>query len=156
MGLDTDIGARLTLKTLLLFLLATPVQFWIGARFYVGMYNSLKSRYANMDTLIAGGTSVAYGYSVISVCSMGSLIAAPILLHLNWSFYAPQVILQMTNPTFEGHDYFETSALLIMFVVLGKYLESMAKGRTSDTLYQVNARLMRRLFAHSRLPFFFS
>lgn len=115
----------LSIKMFLLFLLATPVQFWIGSRFYVGMYKSLKRGYANMDTLIAGGTSVAYFYSVASI------------------------VLSMTLKDFEGDDYFETSALLITFVVLGKYLEAVAKGKTSEALHQV--WYLRRLFEVLRL-----
>ncbi|MHA7966447.1 heavy metal translocating P-type ATPase [Paenibacillus sp. CAU 1782] len=92
---------------------AAPVQFYVGAPFYAGAYKSLRSRGANMDVLIALGTSAAYFYSVY--------------LTLDWfrgggsSHHAPSL-------------YFETSAVLITLVVLGKWFESKAKGRTSDAI----------------------
>lgn len=99
-------------------ILATPVQFWIGAGFYKGMWSSLKMKTFNMDSLIAIGTSTAYIYSVVNyvsyVVSKGSWIG------LN-SEKIPEL-------------YFETAAFLITFVVLGKWLEAKAKGRTSDAI----------------------
>jgi Cu+-exporting ATPase len=86
------------------FLLATPVQFIIGLRFYKGTLAAIRNRTANMDMLIAIGTSAAYFYSVTTL------------------FFI------------EGEMFFETSALLITFVVLGKYLETLAKGRTSEAI----------------------
>ena len=91
----------------IMFLLATPVQFIAGWRFYRGMWGALKQRAGNMDTLIAIGTSAAYFYSVAAT-------------------FVPA--LQM-EPVF-----YETSALLITFVLLGKLLEARAKGRTSDAI----------------------
>ena len=90
-----------------MFLLATPVQFIAGWRFYRGAWGALKQRAGNMDTLIAIGTSAAYIYSVSAT-------------------FVPA--LQM-EPVF-----YETSALLITFVLLGKLLEARAKGRTSDAI----------------------
>ncbi|KAJ0267240.1 hypothetical protein HA466_0010980 [Hirschfeldia incana] len=90
--------------------LATPVQFVIGWRFYYGSYKSLRRGSANMDVLIALGTNAAYFYSLYSV-----LRAA-------------------TSPDFKGEDFFETSSMLITFILLGKYLEVMAKGKTSDAI----------------------
>jgi Cu+-exporting ATPase len=90
-----------------MFLLATPVQFIAGARFYKGAWGALKQRAGNMDTLIAIGTSAAYFYSVGAT-------------------FVPA--LQM-EPVF-----YETSALLITFVLLGKLLEARAKGRTSEAI----------------------
>ncbi|QLJ52506.1 MAG: Putative copper-exporting P-type ATPase A [Candidatus Fermentimicrarchaeum limneticum] len=95
-------------KGYVLFLLATPVQFIVGWRFYKSTWASLKQKTANMDTLIALGTSVAY-------------------------FYSLYLILQ--NPM--GETYFETSAVLITFVVTGKYLEARAKGRTSQAIREL-------------------
>ena len=89
----------------LMFLLATPVQFYVGGQFYVGAYKALRNRSANMDVLIAMGSSAAYFYSV------GVL--------LGW---------------LPGNMYFETSAVIITLVKLGKYLEARAKGRTSDAI----------------------
>ena len=89
----------------LLFALATPVQFYVGRQYYVGAYKSLRNGSANMDVLVALGSSVAYFYSVI------------IMLDL-----------------LPGHVYFETSAVIITLIILGKYLEARAKGRTSEAI----------------------
>ncbi len=89
----------------ILWFLATPIQFYIGKQFYVGAWAALKNKTSNMDTLIALGTSAAYFYSVYVV-----LFAV------------------------KGHQYFEASAVLITLVVLGKYLEAIAKGRTSEAI----------------------
>lgn len=95
-------------------LLSTPVQFWLGAGFYRGFWSSLKMGTFNMDSLIAIGTSTAYFYSL-------------------WNF----VSYVITKGTVIGnmHDlYFETAALLITFVLLGKWLESRAKSATSEAI----------------------
>lgn len=89
--------------------LVTPVQFVVGRRFYVGAFRSLKNRSANMDVLIAMGTTAAYVYSVFAI-----LYAA-----------------------ISGHwlvTYFETTVMLINFVLFGKYLEVVAKGKTSESI----------------------
>lgn len=88
----------------ILFLLATPVQFIPGKNFYLGAWASLKNRSASMDALIAIGTSAAYFYSV---AALFGLVA---------------------------EQYFETAAILITLVILGKYLEAVAKGRTSEAI----------------------
>jgi Cu+-exporting ATPase len=90
-------------------LLATPVQFWIGKRFYVGAWHSLRGSSANMDVLIALGTSMAWLYS-----------AAVTLLGLG-----------------DRHVYFEASAAIITLVLMGKLLEARAKGRTSAAIEQL-------------------
>ncbi|KAF3505380.1 hypothetical protein F2Q69_00040794 [Brassica cretica] len=100
----------LTIGEITRWLLATPVQFIIGWRFYVGSYKALRRGSANMDVLIALGTNAAYFYSLYTV-----LRAA-------------------TSPDFKGVDFFETSAMLISFIILGKYLEIMAKGKTSQAI----------------------
>jgi Cu+-exporting ATPase len=92
---------------LLSFALATPVQFIAGARFYRGAYHAIKNRAGNMDLLVAIGTSAAYFYSVAAT-------------------FVPALL---TQPVF-----YETSALLITFVLLGKLMETRAKGRTSDAI----------------------
>lgn len=89
--------------------LVTPVQFVLGRRFYIGAYKSLKRKSANMDVLVALGTTAAYVYSVSAV------------------LYGAATGIQL--PT-----YFETSAMLITFVLLGKYLEVLAKGKTSEAI----------------------
>ena len=92
-------------RGLLLFILATPVQFFVGWQFYKGAFIALKNKTSNMDTLIALGTSAAYFYSVYVV------------------FFDPM-----------KEQYFETAAILITLVVLGKYLEARAKGKTSSAI----------------------
>jgi Cu+-exporting ATPase len=87
------------------FLLATPVQLWSGRRFYRGAWKALRGGTANMDVLVALGTSVAYGFS-----------AAVFLLRL------------------EGHLYFEAAAIVITLVLLGKYLEARAKAKAAQSL----------------------
>ncbi|MCX6778143.1 MAG: heavy metal translocating P-type ATPase [Candidatus Micrarchaeota archaeon] len=91
-------------RLILLFLLATPVQFYAGLSFYRGAWSALRNKTATMDTLIAVGTSAAYFYSV------GALLGLTM------------------------EQYFETSAVLITLVILGKYLEALAKGRTSEAI----------------------
>ncbi|MFO7707252.1 MAG: heavy metal translocating P-type ATPase [Desulfobacterales bacterium] len=90
----------------LFWALATPVQFYTGWDYYTGGFNSLRNRSANMDVLVALGSSVAYGYSVA-------------------------VLLQ---PTLGHHVYFETSAVIITLIKLGKLLESRTKSRTGGAI----------------------
>ena len=90
------------------WLLATPVQFWAGWRFYTGAWNSLRGGGANMDVLVALGTSAAYFFSV-----------AVIVLGL------------------DSHVYFEASAAVVTLVRLGKLLEARAKSRTSAAIEQL-------------------
>ena len=87
-------------------MLATPVQFWAGARFYRGAWNALRGGGANMDVLVALGTSMAWLYSTV-----------------------------VTLAGWHGlHVYFEASAMVITLVLLGKLLEARAKARTSEAL----------------------
>ncbi|KAJ1387372.1 P-type ATPase [Sesbania bispinosa] len=109
-SLDAKVVNMLTVGEIARWVLATPVQFSLGWRFYSGSYKSLRHGSANMDVLIALGTNAAYFYSVYSV-----LRAA-------------------TSPHFKGSDFFETSAMLISFILLGKYLEILAKGKTSNAI----------------------
>lgn len=103
------------------WLIATPVQFWVGRRFYVGGWHALRGGGANMDVLIALGTTMAYLYSAV-VTLFG-------LHHL--------------------HVYFEASAVIITLVMLGKLLEARAKGKTSAAIEALirlqprNARIER-------------
>jgi Cu+-exporting ATPase len=92
-------------KGWVLFALATPVQFVGGYSFYKGAWTALKNKTSTMDTLIAIGTSVAYFYSVF---------------------------ILFTTPM--GELYFEVAAVLIALVLLGKYLEAAAKGKTSEAI----------------------
>ena len=97
-------------RNFLLWLLATPIQFYIGWSFYKGAWAALRNKTANMDSLIALGTSAAYFYSVYVVIFDSA-----------------------------GHQYFEAAAVIITLVVLGKYLEMVAKGKTSEAI----TKLMR-------------
>ncbi len=90
-----------------MFVLATPVQWYVGWQYYTGGYKALKNGSANMDVLIALGSSAAYLYSVVVLLSMGRLGEV---------------------------TYFETSALIITLIRVGKYLEAVAKGRTSAAI----------------------
>ncbi|MHB8895974.1 MAG: heavy metal translocating P-type ATPase [Candidatus Geothermincolia bacterium] len=100
------------------FILATPVQFIAGAGFYKGAWSSLRMKTFNMDSLIAIGTSTAYFYSVINYISFA--VSNKSLIGL-----AGAKIPNM---------YFETAAFLITFVLLGKWLEARAKGKTSEAI----------------------
>src|SRR5579859_5038637 len=96
--------------TWLFWAAATPVQFYVGWQYYVGAFKALRNKSANMDVLIAMGSSVAYGYSVV-------------------------VLLLSAFARYDlGHIYFETSAVIITLIMLGKYLEARAKGRTSEAI----------------------
>ena len=91
--------------TWLMFALATPVQFYVGWQYYVGAFKSLRNLSANMDVLIAMGSSVAYFYSIFIVLGL-----------------------------LPGHVYFETAAVIITLIKVGKFLEARAKGRTSEAI----------------------
>ena len=95
------------------FLLATPVQFILGARFYVAAWKAVKAGAGNMDLLVALGTSAGYGLSLYE-----------------WAIAAPG-----TMP----HLYFEASAVVIALVLLGKYLESRAKRQTASAIRALEA-----------------
>ncbi len=100
------------------FILATPVQFITGSSFYKGMISALKMRTFNMDSLIAIGTSVAYFYSAVNFIQ----------------YYATTNSLIGLAGAKIPELYFETAAFLITFVILGKYLEAKAKGRTGEAI----------------------
>lgn len=89
----------------LMLALATPVQFYVGWQYYVGAFKALRNKSANMDVLIAMGSSAAFFYS-----------------------------LPITFGWLTGHVYFETAAVIITLIKLGKFLEARAKGRTSEAI----------------------
>ncbi|HEX4330364.1 MAG TPA: heavy metal translocating P-type ATPase [Burkholderiales bacterium] len=107
-------GGDWMLPPLLQLLLATPVQFWLGWRFYSAGWRALKSGTANMDLLVALGTSAAYGLSLY-------------LLLRHWEHAAHQ------------HLYFESSAIVITLVLLGKWLETRAKRQTTVAIRALQA-----------------
>ncbi len=89
----------------LMLALAIPVQFYVGWQYYVGAFKALRNKSANMDVLIVMGSSAAFFYS-----------------------------LPITFGWLEGHVYYETAAVIITLIKLGKYLEARAKGRTSEAI----------------------
>lgn len=95
-----------------LLILTTPVQFWVGSRFYSGLKIIFKYRTADMNTLIAVGTLAAYFYSASVAFFLGFFSKAGI----------------------EPKVYFDTSAIIITLILLGKYLELLAKGRASEAI----------------------
>ncbi len=99
-------------KPYLLWALATPVQFWAGWRFYRGAWGALRHRTADMNTLIAVGTSAAYFYSMVVVLSPGLFTVGGL----------------------EPHLYFDTSAMIIALILLGRFLEVRARGQTSEAI----------------------
>jgi Cu+-exporting ATPase len=111
MGMGRDLGlvphgiAHAGWYDWVMFSLAAPVQFIVGAQYYVGAYKALRNRSANMDVLIAMGSSAAFAYSVTVLFGL-----------------------------IPGHLYFETSAVIVTLIRLGKYLEARARGRTGEAI----------------------
>src|SRR3970282_1745685 len=108
--------ARFTLSpfssALLQLALVTPIQFYVGSRFYRGAWATAKHGTTDMNTLVALGTTVAYAYSLVATFFPG-LFAVP--------GAAP-------------HVYFDTSAAIISLILLGRYFETRAKGKTSEAV----------------------
>lgn len=94
------------------FVLATPVQLWAGWRFYRGMWAVTRHGTADMNTLVAVGTSAAYLYSAAAT-------------------FFPQ---WFTGGGLQPAVYYETASIIIVFILLGRYLEAQAKGRTSEAI----------------------
>lgn len=97
---------------LVLWILATPIQFWVGWQFYRGAWGAFIHRNADMNTLIAVGTSAAYLYSVAATLFPSLFLSGGI----------------------EPKVYFETSTIIITLILLGKLLEARAKGQTSEAI----------------------
>jgi len=93
-----------SLNPFILLALATPVQFWAGREFYLATWSGLKNRAASMDTLIAIGTTAAYGYSITSLLGLSKGM------------------------------YFDTAAVIVALILLGRFLEAKAKSHTSDAI----------------------
>ncbi len=102
----------LQMNHLLQLLLATPVQFWIGRQFYAGAIAAARHRTTNMNSLIALGTSSAYGYSIVA------------------TFFP--AVFEITG--YSAEVYFDTSATIIVLILLGRLFEARAKGRTSEAI----------------------
>ncbi|HSB04328.1 MAG TPA: heavy metal translocating P-type ATPase [Thermodesulfobacteriota bacterium] len=94
------------------FLLATPVQFWVGRQFYAGFWKAAKNKTSDMNTLIAIGTSAAYIYSLIVTFVPHWIMVKGLMVDV----------------------YFDTSAAIIVLILLGRFLEARAKGRTSEAI----------------------
>ncbi len=97
---------KIDYQEIMMLVLATPVQFIVGWRFYKGTFTALRAKSASMDTLIAIGTTAAYAYSIFS------------------TFYVQG----------EKYLYYDTSSVIITFIILGRWLESIAKGKTSEAI----------------------
>ena len=95
-----------------LFALATPVQLWGAAPFYRNAWSAARHRMTNMNTLVVVGTTAAYGFSVIGT-------------------FFPQVF---TNAGLEPHLYYETAAVIVALILLGRFLEARARARTGDAI----------------------
>ncbi|EFA74898.1 P-type ATPase [Heterostelium album PN500] len=108
-----EITMGLPVEALLGFILATPVQFYTGLTYYKASWGALRNLHGNMDLLVAIGSSAAYIYSVLSI------------------------VLGMANPDYMGMHFFETSASLITFITLGRWLENIAKGHTSSAIVKL-------------------
>jgi Cu+-exporting ATPase len=106
------------LNELIKWAFSTPVQFWIGWRFHLGAWKAIRARRANMDVLVSLGTNASYIYSVISI------------LHHHFQSHH-------MSGGYRPTDFFETSAMLITLVLFGKYLESAAKGKTSEAIVKL-------------------
>jgi Cu+-exporting ATPase len=106
------IGLSKEVNFFLQFLLATPVQFWAGWQFYVGFWKATKHKTSDMNTLIAVGTSAAYLYSLIVTFAPHRIMVKGLMLDV----------------------YFDTSAAIIVLILLGRFLEARAKGKTSEAI----------------------
>jgi Cu+-exporting ATPase len=100
---------------LIMFVLATPVQFWAGWQFYRGAWAALRRRTSDMNTLIAIGTSVAYLYSAAVT-------------------FFPGVFHEAAGAGFEAAVYYDSAVIIIGLILLGRYLEARAKGQTSAAM----------------------
>jgi Cu+-exporting ATPase len=114
-GLHAEMLPGLTVSVFVNLLLTTPVQFVFGSPFHKGAYAALSRGHFNMDVLVSLGTFAAYGYSIVFII----------------------VALATRGEQGEDNEQFETAAMLITFILLGKYLESAAKGKASNAITQL-------------------
>jgi len=110
--LERGIGLSRETNFFIQFLLATPVQFWVGWQFYVGFWKAAKHKTSDMNTLIAIGTSAAYLYSLIVTFAPHLIMVQGLMMDV----------------------YFDTSAAIIVLILLGRFLEARAKGKTSEAI----------------------
>jgi Cu+-exporting ATPase len=97
----------------IMWVLATPIQFWVGRSFYIGAWSAIRYCHPDMNVLVVIGTTSAYVYSVFAI------------------FYGIQ------NPGFSVETFFDMSIMLIPIILLGKYLEMRAKGKTSEAIHKL-------------------
>ena len=105
-----DLSREVNFSLQLIF--QTPIQFWVGWQFYLGAWKTSKHKSADMNTLIAVGTSAAYGYSVLAT-------------FFPWLFAAKGLMAEV---------YFDTAGAIIVLILLGRLLEARAKGQTSEAI----------------------
>jgi Cu+-exporting ATPase len=110
--LEGWVGLSKRMNFFIQFLLATPVQFWAGWQFYVGFWKAAKHKTSDMNTLIAVGTSAAYLYSLIVTFGSHLIMVRGLMVDV----------------------YFDTSAAIIVLILVGRFLEARAKGRTSEAI----------------------
>ena len=110
--LEKWIGLSMETNFFIQFLLATPVQFWVGWQFYVGFWKATKHKTSDMNTLIAVGTSTAYLYSLIVTFAPHRLMVEGLMMMV----------------------YFDTSVAIIVLILLGRFLEARARGKTSEAI----------------------
>ena len=110
--LEKWVGLPMGANFFLQFLLATPVQFWAGRQFYVGFWKATRHKTSDMNTLITVGTSAAYLYSLIVTFVPHWVMVKGLMMDV----------------------YFDTSAAIIVLILLGRFLEARAKGKTSEAI----------------------
>lgn len=115
LGLESFLALGTQGNFVLQFVLQSPIQFWVGWQFYKGAWAAAKHRTTDMNTLIAVGTSAAYGYSVVA------------------SFFPKIFSAQGLSP----QVYFDTAGAIIVIILLGRMLEARAKGRTSEAIQKL-------------------
>jgi Cu+-exporting ATPase len=125
--LNQQIIQGVSISVLACWIFATPIQFYFGKPLYLSAYRALRyAKKPNMDTLVMLSTTTAYVYSVIST------------------------IVAMFNKNYKAEAFFEASALLLTFIILGRFLEVLAKGQTSNILAKMmELRVTSALWLHS-------
>jgi Cu+-exporting ATPase len=109
---EKTLGLSRQTNFLIQFLFATPIQFWAGRQFYVGFWKALKHKTSDMNTLIAVGTSAAYLYSLVVTFVPHWIMVEGLMVDV----------------------YYDTSAAIIVLILLGRFLEARARGRTSEAI----------------------
>jgi Cu+-exporting ATPase len=149
-GLMRRVYHSLSLGSLLMWILSSPLQFGVGAIFYRLAWKGLRHRNANMSLLIAIGTSAAYGYALIDVIralatpmqtDAGAPMDMPMGMPMDPSGNDVAAMDQHGSSSdiggMGGAMFFETASTLITFIILGRFLEALAKGKTSEALVKL-------------------